>query len=430
MKWYADDYSLILRHLAASKTLTQARESMRAESGKSYDPSSITHAFRDRGWQPASYYLDRPERVAPLLSALSGAGMGTARPVGHAERPCATDAAVGAVGQYRRVDGGIEEPMPDPRAKGFDALLKATRKPIDFARLCDVLDMSPTRVRGLVSDAQAQGYTVQVAGDAIGWREPEASNDLREIAAPAKGEWTRIAVASDWHAGSKYCLRHYIADFQTRAREWCGERTIILSAGDQVDGAYEHGKWELSHHGLEEQTEDFLDIYKPHKGQDLYYIDGNHDETFWRQTGYPTGKAIEDAARARGRTDLHYLGARGAMISIGGVKISLWHPKPKKGYALSYPLQNYIRDIPLGHKPDILLAGHWHSRSYFEQRGIHAFGCPTFQGGGSSFGKSLGGAPSIGGWLIAWRRTEHGTLREIDIKPISYYEHEQPREVA
>lgn len=367
-------------------------------------------------WYPAS------AAEVPIPSVLPAA-----HDVGHAGRH-------GVAGEGIRVNqrGECLEDMrrSDGDAARLEALLKATRRSVQFARLCDVLDLSPAKVRKLVTEAQTLGYTINVAGNDIGWQEPEPANDPLDVVAQADGDWTRVAIASDWHAGSKYCLRHYIDDFLKLARDWCGERTIILSAGDQVDGAYDHGKWELTHHGLEEQIDDFLDIYKPRPGQDLFYIDGNHDQTFWNATGYPTGKALEEAARARGRTDLHYLGARGATITIGGVKIALWHPKPKKSYALSYPLQNYIRDIPLGRKPDILLAGHWHARQYFEQRGVHAFGCPCFQGGGSAFGKSLGGAPSIGGWLLAWRKTEHGTLRDIEMKPISYYEVEQVREVS
>ena len=160
------------------------------------------------------------------------------------------------------------------------------------------------------------------------------------------------------------------------------------------------------------------------------FIDGNHDSTFWDETGYPTGKAIEDGAAREGRSDLEYVGARGALLRVGGVKIELWHPKKGTSYALSYHLQNHIRDMALGRKPDILLAGHWHTSVYVEQRAVHSFACGTFQGGGSQFSKSLGGAPSIGGWILSWGLTEHGTLRRLGMQRVSYFEREEPREVA
>jgi hypothetical protein len=55
---------------------------------------------------------------------------------------------------------------------------------------------------------------------------------------------------------------------------------------------------------------------------------------------------------------------------------------------------------------------------------------PCFQGGKSSFGKSLNGAPSIGGLIVSWDATEHGTLRRVAVERSAYYEIEAFREVA
>lgn len=357
-----------------------------------------------------------------LLSSLEG--VGTA--YGHGKRNLYSAVpgtervprakAMGNVASVGAGDSGVVE------------LLKCTRKPITFARLCDVLDMAPTKVRRLVETAQERGYTVQVAGDDIAWHEPEPDSAEREIVAPVVGIETTVGVLSDTHFGSKYVRRDYIKDFVAKSYD-AGAR-IILHAGDVLDGIYDHGRWELSHHGLEEQIEDCLTTLPRLDGLKYVFIDGNHDSTFWRMTGYPTGKAIITAAQREGRNDLEYVGARGAMLSIGGAKVELWHPKKSGAYSLSYHLQNHIRDMALGHKPDILLAGHWHTSVYVEQRGVHAFACGTFQGAGSEFSKSLGGAPSLGGWILSWSRTDHGTLRRLKQERISYYEHEAPREVA
>jgi DNA polymerase II small subunit/DNA polymerase delta subunit B len=301
---------------------------------------------------------------------------------------------------------------------------------VQFARLCDVLDMSPSKVRRLVDDARAKGYSVAVAGDEIGWEEPKPSIEECTTVLPTNGRVQRMAIISDLHAGSKYFLRKQLVDFLDMAYDWAEGHLTVVDAGDNVDGCYKHGQWELTHHGLYEQIDDLLTTVKQRPGMDIWFVDGNHCGTFWDATGYPTGVAIEEAAKARGRNDWHYVGNRGAMLKIGGARVELWHPKKGGGYALSYALQNKIRDTALGHKPDFLIAGHWHTWVALEQRGIHAIAAGTFQGAGSAFSKSLGGAPSIGGTLVSWEMTDHGTLRRVAIERVAYYEKEEPREVA
>jgi UDP-2,3-diacylglucosamine pyrophosphatase LpxH len=348
---------------------------------------------------------------------------------GAAVLPAAND--VGHAGRPGAATEGVRVRSANDRgAQQLDALLKATRRPVQFARLCDVLDLSPSKVRKMVTEAQELGYTINVAGNEIGWQEPQPSLRDEGIVLPTVSGPQKLAVISDLHAGSKYFLRKQLCDFLDMAYDWAEGRLTVVSAGDNVDGCYKHGQWELSHHGLYEQIDDLLTTVKPRRGMDIYFIDGNHCGTFWDATGYPTGIAIEEAAKGRGRTDWHYVGNRGAMLKIGGARVELWHPKKSGSYSLSYHLQNKIRDTALGHKPDFLIAGHWHTWVALEQRGIHALAAGTFQGGGSAFSKSLGGAPSIGGTLLSWELTEHGTLRRVAIERVAYYEIEQPREVA
>lgn len=337
-------------------------------------------------------------------------------------------------------DMGHAQPVGDPRGLGADGggedgavadLLRITRrKPLPLAALCDALDLSPSRVRALIASAQQQGYRVEVAGDSVGWHEPEPDLDAEQDlgVAPTTGERHTIAVISDTHFGSKYCLRRYVQEFVRYAYDR-GARHV-LHAGDILDGCYDHGRWELSHHGFDDQAQDAAETLPRLPGLRYFAITGNHDETFTKSTGLDTGRAIVDRFRAFGRDDLEHLGARGATAKLGGARIELWHPRKSGAYSLSYHLQNHIRDLALGRKPDILLAGHWHTWVYLEQRGVHALACGTFQGGGSAFGKSLGGAPSIGGTLVSWESTEHGTIRRVSVERSAYYEHEAPREIG
>jgi predicted phosphodiesterase len=311
-------------------------------------------------------------------------------------------------------------------------LIKLTQKrTVQFSDLCDALDMPPSRVRHLVDDAQSKGYHVNVAGNAIGWKEPEPNLDAAQDVgvAPTVGGRQIIAVISDTHFGSSYCLREQLREFIEYA--YSRGARHVLHAGDILDGCYDHGRWELSHHGLDKQIDDAIETLPRLDGLRYVAISGNHDETFTKSTGMDTGRAIVDRFRSEGRTDLEYVGPRGAMLRLGGVRIELWHPRQTSAaYSLSYRLQNKIRDTSVGRKPDLLLAGHWHTSVYLEQRGVHALACGTFQGGGSAFSKSLGGAPSIGGTLISWETTEHGTLRRVAVERSAYYENEAPREIA
>ncbi len=319
----------------------------------------------------------------------------------------------------------------EPELATFAELMRLCKRGIPFGDLCDQLDMAPSRVRRLIDDARAVGYRVDIAGDVVAQREPEPSEVAQDVGvAPVVGDRFQIAVISDTHFGSKYCLRKQLKEFVRHAYDrGCRH---VLHAGDMLDGCYRHGQWELTHHGVDDQIQDALDTLPRIDGLNYHYIAGNHDETFTAATGLDTGRLIQDRARASGRADLHYHGCRDALLKLGTVKIELWHPRSGKAYSLSYHLQNYIRDMPAasGRKPDLIFAGHWHTAVYFEQRGIHACGCPTFQGGGSAFGKSLSGAPSIGGLIVSWELTQHGTLRRVAVERSSYYDVEHYREVA
>lgn len=364
-------------------------------------------------------------------SNLSGFGLRSIRDAFKRYGYGAPSSYLSTLSDKRRQYVSQSQPIVTPNARLESGSLVARLAQLTRAKsrtvieLADALDVSPKRLKELVDSAKSQGYRVDFAGDSVAWREPEQRTHDVGI---AQVQGTHCAlVISDTHFGSKYCLREQLIDCVTRAYGM-GARDV-LHAGDILDGCYAHGRWELSHHGVDEQIQDAFDTLPQLDGLRYHAITGNHDETFTRDTGLDTGRAIEDRFRSLGRSDFRCYDARGATLRIGGVKVALWHPRPGKSYALSYQLQNYIRDLPIGAKPDILIAGHWHAWGLFEQRGVHALMGGTFQGGGSAFSKSLGGAPSIGGTLLRWGTTEHGTIRELDVKRFAYYEGERVRDV-
>ena len=303
------------------------------------------------------------------------------------------------------------------------ALVDATRKPIAFEDLCDKLNKSPAAVRNLLARSDDSGIGLKIGQDHIqlsGVEQIRTVQDTRIL--PTRGKRQQVGVISDLHLGSKYCLRtqlkdcvHYIYSLGIRD---------ILCPGDWLDGCYRHGVFELSHTGLEDQTQDLAETLPRLKGLKYHGITGNHDETFSALTGVDVGRYIHSV-----RPDILFYGRCGAFIKIKGIVAELWHPLKGMGYAKTYQLQNHIRDYGAGEKPDLLLAGHWHQSAEVESRGVFARACPTFQGCGSTFSHRLGGQAALGGQIISWDVTASGLVRNFSAERRRYFEVELAQKV-
>jgi hypothetical protein len=316
-------------------------------------------------------------------------------------------------------------PSPDK----FQELIRAARKSPSLEVLCDILDLPPSKVKALIVDAQAAGHAIRTGAASIGLGH-EPSTEVIDTGVPATvGERFRLGVVSDTHMGSKYALRAQLKDCVARIY-WAGARDILVP-GDLLDGCYPHGQFELRYSGIEDQTADLCRTLPELIGLKYHCITGNHDETFTKPTGLNVGRYIEGYFRDHGRTDIRFYGDRAATLRIGGTTVRMLHPTGSCSYAVSYKIQKFVEAFDSGEKPGILLIGHYHRSCYLYVRGVHAFTCPTFQGPGSAFGKSLGlGSQSMGGLLLGWKATEVGTLRELNIRPINYFKTEQAKEVA
>lgn len=314
---------------------------------------------------------------------------------------------------------------PSQMLTKFIALTK--KGPIDFHTLCDKLNLPPSKTKQIIDDAEKQGVRVHIEHNHVGIRLPEPDERIRSIGiAPVVGQRQKVAVISDTHLGSKYCLREQLKDFVHYAYDQ-GVREI-LHPGDVIDGVYRHGMWEVSHSGLDEQARDLYETLPKLPGLSYHGITGNHDFTFTEQIGADVGSFLSNYFKERGRNDLHFYGNRGAFLKVRGAVIHLWHPRSGVSYARSYALQKNIEKYS-SIKPQIMLAGHWHVYCHVYERGVHGIACPTFQGGGSAFSKSLGGAPAIGGLILAWDLTAHGTIRSFCIEKRSYFESERAFDV-
>lgn len=307
------------------------------------------------------------------------------------------------------------------------------KKGMTIEELCDVLDWSPKRVKQMAEKAKSHGYRIEIAHGHIGYVPPKPLVGERKVIAQP-GEEHVFAVASDIHVGSKYFLEEQFIDFVTRAYKEDGVRTIF-GPGDILDGVYRHSRWEESHHGFHAQSSHAAKIFPRLPGLRYVMIAGNHDETFEKDSGLDVCRGIEDAFRRAGRDDFTMIGSRGAYVRYApkggrGVLVELWHPLGGAAYAVSYKLQRHVEEYGVGQKPDFLFGGHTHQQVYCVRRGVHCFWSGTFHGGGSSFGKALGGSQAIGGWVVRFKQTKDGTVRDVAPTWRGYYETEAVREVG
>lgn len=385
-------------------------------------PSSarvLRSAFERHGMGPPSSYLRAPnadafEPADPIRRPERVAVDDTDRP----PPPAKNGAAMDAVANGRR--------RPE-----LDALFAAIKhgKPVSLEDLCDKLVLPPSHVRRLVEEARSGGMQIQIEHDHIGFRQPAPSDRVVDLAVPpVVGKRARVAVISDTHFGSKYCLRAQIRDFIQHAYD-TGVREV-LHPGDWIDGCYKHGLWELTHHGLDEQVQDVFESLPRLPGLTYHGITGNHCGTFMDAIGVDVGDYMMSAFARQGRHDVKMYGNRGAMLKLHGAVIHLWHPRQGTSYARSYQLQKLIEKYSSAEKPSVVLAGHWHVFCHVYERGVHGVACPTFQGGGSAFGKSLGGAPAIGGLILEWEMTAGETMRGFSLEHRAYFERERIHPVA
>jgi hypothetical protein len=306
--------------------------------------------------------------------------------------------------------------------------MRAVGRGIEFESLCDMLRLCPSDCRQLIADARKAGYSVDVAGNVVARRE-EQLDDMTQIEISSVSNRTRFAVIGDTHFGSRFCMRAQILDFWDRLREMGVSH--VLHAGDLVEGLDAKVRWELSHHDIYSQLDDAL----AHIPDDIRLdgITGNHDAWLGTGTGLHVPTAFNDFFHSRGRPLVCFHSSMNHTLLLNGMlRVRLKHPAGGKPYARSYKGQVEVRELPsaTATKPHIWCFGHRHGYVHFFERGIHCIDVPCWVGSGSDFSKRLHGAPTIGGIVLDVGQIDNGLVRDLSIKPITYYEAEHVTRVA
>lgn len=172
---------------------------------------------------------------------------------------------------------------------------------------------------------------------------------------PGPTEKIKVGIVSDTHLCSTHQQLTHLWDFYNQARQ--DGVKYFVHGGDMLAGnkVYTGQENEIFKWGGDAQVDYCIDKYPRFDGVTTYFIDGNHDLSFYAQAGQDIGRAIGEK-----RDDLVFCGQYAGMVNIGGLKILLQHGERGASYAVSYKLQKYLEQVPSEDKPHIVVLGHYH----------------------------------------------------------------------
>ncbi len=220
-------------------------------------------------------------------------------------------------------------------------------------------------------------------------------------------KWTRIGLVADTHL----CCREERLD-ALNAQYDLFERegiTQVFHAGNIVDGfcARINGS-SVFESSVDGQATYCARHYPSRPGIVTHYITGNDHDFAWNggKEGFNGGAYLEMVCRARGRSDLHYVGHVEADVELRAgdhVQIlKIQHPGGGSAYARSYKGQKMAESFQGGEKPAILVQGHYHVSGYSFDRNIHIIGMPGFQDQ-TIFGRTKHLRYEIGGVILEFK---------------------------
>ncbi len=203
----------------------------------------------------------------------------------------------------------------------------------------------------------------------------------------------RLGVVSDTHLGSRFEQLSALRRFYQYGTD-CGVRAF-LHAGDWLQGVYSKRKFTQAVHayGADAQVAYAAAVY-PKADVPTYGITGNHDDTFYIDSGANTLRQL-----AALREDIIYLGQDACHLTIDGLRIYLIHPEGGGSYAKTYRPQKVVEALPRDKEVQLALIGHFHNRASFDWQDMEVIMLPCFQGQyGWLVRKAL--YPSIGGVIL------------------------------
>jgi predicted phosphodiesterase len=208
-------------------------------------------------------------------------------------------------------------------------------------------------------------------------KSPESKEDTPKYSLQ-RTKWYKFGLISDTHIGhNKFDegLLAYSAKIFKREKI-----EDVYHSGDIVEGLSRRGGhiYELETVGFEAQVSQAADLFSKHFSDfNIIAITGNHDH--WYRDNANNGASVGKALHHRLK-NLNFLGEdEGDVIiktnsnKIPEITIKLFHPNDGSAYAISYKMQKLVESLEGGHKPHVILSGHYHKALYMFSRNVHGF---------------------------------------------------------
>lgn len=272
--------------------------------------------------------------------------------------------------------------------------------------ICEELGLKDYEVIGLVQLLKDNGFLVDYKNGAIiKLNKPIQENDIYHV--NTTKNHLKLLHISDTHLCSKYDRLDILRYLYDKAEDL--QVDAVLHSGDFTDGhkksRQEHA-YELRCVAFDEQVDYCVEKYPQFSGK-TYVISGNHDDWHFKNNGCDIIRSI-----AAKREDIIYLGQDVADMTLGKLKLRLFHGNGGSSYAKSYKIQKYLDAIPIEDRPDILQTGHIHQAFYFKQDHTHCIqtGCLEDL---TPFCKSLGLAGDKSVWWSDIEIDDKGKIHSI-----------------
>lgn len=225
----------------------------------------------------------------------------------------------------------------------------------------------------------------------------------------------QVCVVSDTHFGNNLQQLHLLNEVYQDAYNR-GIR-IFLHIGDVTDGLYpdrkENPRLQFLH-TFDEFANYTVDMYPEIDGAITIFIQGSHDETF-----YKNGGATIDNAITRQRKDMIYAGQDFGRYFIDKVEYAMDHPGGGKAKAVSYALQKRVEVLESHHKPQVLLVGHYHGSYYMNYRNVEAIMVPALCGR-TQFQQKKGLWNDVGAYFLDVYSDEKGNIVYFEAEEILF----------
>ena len=214
----------------------------------------------------------------------------------------------------------------------------------------------------------------------------------------------KFGLSSDKHYGSKYCREEVIAELY----QWFADEGVVavLDSGNFIEGESRFNRYDITHHGLEAQTQHIVATLPKHPGLITYAVSGNDHEGWYAQReGIDVGRYVEDAFRHAGREDWVNIGYMESYIDVlnpatdAVSRLLVMHPGGGSAYAVSYAPQKICEAFTGGDKPAVVFIGHYHKLSVNLLRGVWAIqvGCAQDQ---TPWARQKKLDPHVGGIIV------------------------------